>query len=166
MDDLPEYVIERQFNAPRELVWRAWTDPELLSTWYGPGVETIIHQFDLEPGGAWHNEMIWSGNSNFSKMLFKEVDPPNKMVWHHHSCTDANWDDTTNPMMADWPKVLLTTVIFEDEGEGTKVKLSQIPLDASEAELACFAQAMGGMSKGWGSGFAIIDDILGSIQND
>ena len=56
MSELPEYVLERIFDAPRELVWRAWTDPELLQHWYGPGVETIIHEFDLKPGGAWLNE--------------------------------------------------------------------------------------------------------------
>ena len=48
-----EYVVEREFDASREMVWRAWTDPELLARWYGPGVETIIHEFDLKPGGSW-----------------------------------------------------------------------------------------------------------------
>ena len=47
MSDLPEYILERVFNAPRELVWRAWTDPDVLHRWYGPGVETTIHRFDL-----------------------------------------------------------------------------------------------------------------------
>ena len=47
MSDLPEYVLDRTFAAPRELVWRAWTEPELLNRWYGPGAETVIHEFDL-----------------------------------------------------------------------------------------------------------------------
>ena len=46
MAELPEYVIDRIFDAPVALVWRAWTDPELLARWYGPGVETIIHKYD------------------------------------------------------------------------------------------------------------------------
>jgi len=45
--DLPEYVLDREFDAPRDMVWKAWTDPKLLSTWYGPNIETIIHKFDL-----------------------------------------------------------------------------------------------------------------------
>ena len=88
---------------------------------------------------------------------------PEKLVWHHHSCTDANWEDTTNPMMADWPRVLLTTVLFSDEGEQTVVKLSQVPMDASDAEIACFAEAMANMDKGWGSGYKILDEILAEI---
>jgi uncharacterized protein YndB with AHSA1/START domain len=57
MSDLPEYILDRTFDAPRELVWRAWTPSELLSRWYGPGVDTIIHKFDLRPGGEWLIEM-------------------------------------------------------------------------------------------------------------
>ena len=47
MSDLPTYVLEREFAAPRELVWRAWTDAELLARRYGPGAETIVHRLDL-----------------------------------------------------------------------------------------------------------------------
>jgi len=57
MTDQPKYILDREFDAPREMVWQAWTDPELLARWYGPGVETIIHKFDLKPDGLWLNEM-------------------------------------------------------------------------------------------------------------
>jgi len=44
------------------------------------------------------------------------------------------------------------------------VRLSQVPLDATDAEIACFASAMAGMDKGWGSGFKIIEEILAELQ--
>ena len=160
MSELPEYLLERIFDAPRELVWRAWTDPELLHRWYGPNVETIIHKFDLKPGGSWLNEMKMGDNSFLSKMVFQEVAPPEKLVWHHYSSTDSDWNSATNPMMADWPRLLLTTVTFEDMGDKTNVRLSQIPMDATDAEIACFAQAMANMDKGWGSGYAIMDELF------
>ncbi|MEM7461376.1 MAG: SRPBCC domain-containing protein [Pseudomonadota bacterium] len=163
MADLPEYVIDRVFDAPLPLVWRAWTDPELLSRWYGPGVETIIHEYDLRPGGVWRNEMKWGENSDLSKMAFVEVVPEKKIVWHHSS-TDKDWNIATNPMMPDWPKVLLTVVTFEEQAGKTRVRLTQTPMDASDAEIACFANMMAGMDKGWGSGFAIIEEILGELQ--
>ena len=166
MSDLPEYSLERIFDAPRELVWRAWTDPDILQQWYGPGVETVIHRFDLEPGGAWFNEMKFGENSGYSRMDFKEVDQPEKLVWHHAS-TDADWNVAPNPMMPDWPRILLTTVTFSEVEDKTKVSLSQVPIDASDAELACFAKMMAGMDGGWGKGYAIIDDILARLaQND
>ncbi len=163
MSEIPEYKLERIFEAPRELVWRAWTDPELLHRWYGPGIETIIHKFDLKPGGSWLNEMKWGGDSDFSKMVFQEVTPPSMLVWHHSS-SDSDWNIITSPMMADWPRVLLTTVIFEDMGDRTNVRLTQVPIEATDAEIACFAAKMAGMDKGWGSGYAIMDELFVELQ--
>ena len=159
MSDLPEYVLDRVFDAPRDMVWRAWTDPELLPRWYGPGVETIIHKFDLKPGGMWLNEMKWGEKSDLSKMVFQEIVPQEKLVWHHSS-TDAEWNVITNPMMENWPRVLLTTVTFEDMGDKTNVRLTMVPVDASDAEIACFAAAMAGMDSGWGKGYAILDELF------
>ncbi len=163
MIEIPEYKLERIFEAPRELVWRAWTDPELLHRWYGPGIETIIHKFDLKPGGSWLNEMKWGGNSDFSKMVFQEVTPPSMLVWHHSS-SDSDWNIITSPMMADWPRILLTTVVFEDRGNRTNVRLTQVPIEATDAEIACFAAKMAGMDKGWGSGYAIMDELFVELQ--
>lgn len=163
MNEQPVYKLERIFDAPREMVWKTWTDPDLLNRWYGPGIETTIHQFDLAPGGAWLNEMSWGGNSDFSKMVFQEIVQPEKLVWHHSS-TDSQWNIISNPMMSNWPKVLLTTVLFEPQGNKTTVTLTQEPLGATDAELACFAETMSGMDNGWGSGYKIIDEILAQLQ--
>jgi len=164
MSELPEYTLDRVFDAPREMVWRAWTDPELLSRWYGPGVETIIHKFDLKPGGEWLNEMKFGENSMLSKVVFTEVTPHERLVWHHHSTTDSNWNTTSNPRMPDWPRILLTTVTFADEGSKTKVKLTWVPLDATDVEIACFTDAVNNMGKGWEGGYAVMDKIFAELQ--
>lgn len=164
MSELPEYILDRVFDAPRELVWRAWTDPDLLHRWYGPGAETIIHEFDLRVGGQWLNEMRWGDKSHFQKVVFEQVTAPEKMVWRHYSSTDSDWSSTPNPMMADWPRLLLTTVMFEDRGDKTNVRLSQVPIEATDAEIACFATAMAGMDKGWGGGYAIMDEMFVELQ--
>lgn len=163
MNDLPEYQIDRVFDAPRDMVWQAWTDPKLLARWYGPGVDTIIHEFDLRPGGVWLNEMKWGEKSDLSRMDFKEIVPQEKMVWHHSS-TDADWNVAANQMMPDWPKTLLATVTFTDVAGKTNVRLTMVPLNATDAEVACFAKAMGGLDNGWGSGFAIIETMLAEMQ--
>ncbi len=163
MSDLPEYILDRVFDAPRDMVWRAWTDPALLARWYGPNVETIIHKFDLKPGGVWLNEMKWGDKSNCSKMTFQEVVAPEKLVWHH-TMTDTDWNIAANPMMPDWPRILLTTVTFEENGATTNVRLTQIPFEATAAEIACFKEAMAGMDKGWGSGYAILDEMLRELR--
>jgi uncharacterized protein YndB with AHSA1/START domain len=164
MGELPTYVLERVFDAPRELVWRTWTEPELLARWYGPNVETVIHKLDVRPGGVWLNEMKWGEDGGQrEKMAYTEVVEPEKLVWHH-SMTDADWNVIANPMMADWPKVLLTVVTFEDLGGRTKMTLTWTPHEASEAECACFAGAMAGLDRGWGSGMDILAEMLAELQ--
>ena len=151
MSELPTYVLERVFDAPRELVWKTWTDPELLPRWYGPKVETIIHRHELKPGGLWLGEMKMGGNSSYQRVEFTEVTRPERLVWLH-SVSDADWNIIPSPMMADWPRVLLTTVTFEEDGGRTKTRLTWVPHEASEVEIAGFAAAMDGMDKGWGAG--------------
>lgn len=159
MSDRPVYAFCRVIKAPRVAVWEAWSDPKLLAQWYGPGVETVIHGFDLRPGGQWRNEMRWNGKSDFSRMDFQDIKEGERMVWLHHA-TDADWQVATNPMMPDWPKVLLTKLTLADAGDGTLLQLSQAPVEASEAELACFADMMSGMDDGWGKGFDHMETLL------
>jgi len=163
MSDVPTYVLERVFDAPRELVWRTWTEPELLARWYGPNVETIVHRLDVKPGGLWLNEMRWGDRANFEQVEYTEVMPPERLVWLH-SVADADWNVVSNPMMPDWPRVLLTTVTFEEEDGRTKMRLTWVPHGASEAEIACFAAAMEGLDKGWGAGMKLLEELLAELQ--
>ena len=163
MPDLPAYVLERTFDAPRELVWRTWTEPELLARWYGPNVETIVHRLDVKVGGLWLNEMKMGENSNFQRVEYTEVVPPERLVWLHAN-SDSNWNIITNPMMPNWPRVLLTTVTFEEKGDETKMRLTWVPHEATDAELAFFAGAIDGMDKGWGAGMELLKGLLVELQ--
>ena len=163
MSDLPTYVLERVFDAPRELVWKAWTDPALLTRWYGPRVETIVHRHELKPGGLWLGEMKWGDQSNYQRVEFTEVTPPERLVWLH-AVSDADWNVVSNPMMADWPRTLLTTVTFAEEAGRTRLRLTWVPHEASDAEIACFAAAMAGLDKGWGAGMELLAALLAELQ--
>ena len=163
MSDLPTYVLERAFEAPRELVWKSWTDPELLPRWYGPRVETIIHRLDLNPGGLWLLEMKMGGNSHYQRVEYTEVTPPEQLVWLH-SNADTDWNVIANPMMPNWPRVLLTTVTFKQDGDRTNLRLTWVPHEASGAEIAGFAAAIDGMDKGWGTGMDLLAELLAELQ--
>lgn len=163
MSELPTYVLDRVFNAPRELVWKTWTDAELIPRWYGPGVESIVHKLDVKTGGVWLHEMKWGGNSNFQRADYTEVSPPERLVWLHSS-SDADGNIIANPMMPDWPRVLLTVVTFEQDGGQTKLRLTWAPHEASEAEIACFAGAIEGLGKGWGAGMELLEKLLAELQ--
>lgn len=163
MTDLPTYILDRDFDAPKSLVWRTWTEPELLARWYGPNVETVIHELDVRPGGVWLNEMKSGGGSYYQKAVYTEVSEPHRLVCLM-SNTDADWNIAPNPMMPDWPRTLLTTVTLEETAGKTKLRLTWVPHEATEAEIACFAAAISGAEKGWAAGMAILADLLAELQ--
>ena len=67
-------------------------------------------------------------------------------------------------MMADWPRVLLTTITFEEQDGKTHLKLTWVPHEASEAEINCFAGALAGMNKGWAAGMDMLAELLAELQ--
>lgn len=78
-----EIVVSRVFDAPRELVWDAWTDPKQLVQWWGPrGFTTTIHEMDLKPGGAWELTMHGPDGANYpNHSVFVEVLKPERIIY-------------------------------------------------------------------------------------
>lgn len=80
-----ELVFTRVFDAPRELVFEAWTDPKHLPHWYGPnGFRTTVHELDLRPGGAWRLTMHGPDGRDYgNRLVFLEVNKPERLVYKH-----------------------------------------------------------------------------------
>ncbi len=80
-----EIVISRVFDAPRELVWKAWTDPKHVANWWGPkGFSTTIDVMDVRPGGQWVQTMHGPDGTNYpNKSIFKEVVENERIVYSH-----------------------------------------------------------------------------------
>jgi len=78
-----ELRLTREFDAPRELVFRALTDPALLSRWWGPRrYRTVVDQMDVRPGGKWRMRNIGAdGDEHAFRGEFREVVPPERVVW-------------------------------------------------------------------------------------
>jgi uncharacterized protein YndB with AHSA1/START domain len=103
-----EFTITRVYDAPRELVWRAWTDPEHVARWFGPrGITTPLSTItmDVRPGGSFELTMISDddGTEYPSGGAFLEVVEPERLVWR-----DRDID-------------LTVTVTFTDLGDQTEM---------------------------------------------
>lgn len=140
-----DLVIERIFNAPVELVWKAWTDPEMLVRWWGPKDFTApVYQLDFRVGGKFLYCMRSpDGKDYWGTGTFKEIVPLERIVQ-----TDSFADEKGNVvpashygMNADFPLVLEVILTFEDLGDRTKLTLRHSGMPAGkDAE---------GASTGW-----------------
>lgn len=155
----PNFVIERKFDAPAPAVWQAWTKPDLVARWYGPGVETTLHSFDPVPGGLWLTEMRVQDQSMYQRAEFTHVEAPARLDMLM-SNADADWNVVASPMMPNWPKTLLTSVVLIPIGECTKLELTWTPQDASDEEHTAFSEAMPSLQKGWEAGLDMMSDIV------
>jgi uncharacterized protein YndB with AHSA1/START domain len=82
-----EIVTTRVVHAPRELVWKAWTDPDHLASWWGPrGFRNTFRTFELRAGGHWRFVMHGPDGSDYeNESIFREVAPPERLVFDHVS---------------------------------------------------------------------------------
>jgi uncharacterized protein YndB with AHSA1/START domain len=80
-----EIVVSRIFDAPRELVWEAWTNPEHVAHWWGPrGFTTTIRKMEVRVGGVWEQTLHGPDGANYpNKSVFKEVVRPERIVYSH-----------------------------------------------------------------------------------
>lgn len=122
-----DLVIIRTFDAPRELVWKAWTEPQSFMRWWGPkDFTTPVSKIDLREGGKYLNCMRSpEGQEYWSTGVYRDIVPMERIV-----CTDSFADGKGNivpasyyGMLGDWPKELLVTVTFEEIDGKTKMTL-------------------------------------------
>ena len=147
----PVFTITHIFNAPRDVVWRAWTDPVGFGQWFGPkGFTSQVKSADVRAGGMLHSCLTSpDGYAMWAKFVYREVTPPSRLVWEH-SFSDENAGITRHPGQHDWPLKLLTTVDLADAGNGqTALTLTWSPVESTEAERAIFTEGMPSMTHGW-----------------
>ena len=147
-----DFVISRTFDAPRDLVWKAFTEPERMKQWWGPkGFTVIAWKMDFSPGGTYHYGMrAPDGSAMWGKFVYQEITPPERMVLIN-SFSDEAGGITRHPMAPNWPLQMFSTFTFEDVGGGkTKFAVRWSPHNATAEERKVFAACHDSMRGGWG----------------
>ena len=145
------FVISRVLDAPRELVWKCFTDPERMKQWWGPkGVKILVSKMDLRVGGTYHYGMQTpDGKAMWGKFVYREITPPECLVFIN-SFSDEAGGVTRHPMAPTWPLQLLSTFTFEEQPGGkTKFTVRWAPQDATEEERSTFDAGHASMTQGW-----------------
>jgi uncharacterized protein YndB with AHSA1/START domain len=117
-----QLVISREFKAPRQLVWRAFTEPEHLIKWWGPnGFTNTFHEIDMREGGVWRFIMHGPDGTDYNnRVTFTEITPMDRIAYDQDSDMDND------------PNGFQSVISFSDAPLGTKVTL-QVTLKTKEA---------------------------------
>jgi uncharacterized protein YndB with AHSA1/START domain len=132
-----ELVIVRIFDAPRELFWKYWTEPEYFKRWWGPeGFTTTVSRIDFRVGGIYHNCLKSPEGENYwSTGMYREIIEPERIIYTD-SFSDAEGNQVSASyyeMSAYWPLELLVTVTLEEcEGQKTRLTLRHAGFPTSE----------------------------------
>ncbi|MEM7185818.1 MAG: SRPBCC domain-containing protein [Bacteroidota bacterium] len=139
-------TIKRTFQAPIELVWEAWTQPQHIASWWGPpGMDVKVEEHDLRVGGSWRYTMMMpDGNAFVSEGVYTEIVPPHRLV------TTANFRPMTEG-------VTLEIELASSE-EGTAFTFHVIHPTVAYKE----QQEKMGIYNGWGGAFDRLELFLSS----
>lgn len=139
-----ELRLNRVFAAPRDVVFKLWTDPEKLIHWWGPsGFETLSCDVDPRPGGAWRIHTRAPDGMEFSSYgVFHEIVPPERLVFTH------SFDFPGKPL----GPATLVTLRFTQENGKTRLAFHQGIFDTLGDR--------DGHEEGWTSAFDLIDEYL------
>jgi uncharacterized protein YndB with AHSA1/START domain len=142
-----ELLITRVFDAPRELVWKAWTDPGHVLKWLGPRDFTAIDfELDTRPGGAWHSRMRGPDGAEYSNGgTVREVDEPHRLVF-----TFA-WDEEDGTP----GREMQITITFAERGGKTEMTFSQGVFESDEDR--------DGHREGWSESFDKLAEYVAGI---
>ncbi|HVA92813.1 MAG TPA: SRPBCC domain-containing protein [Chloroflexota bacterium] len=155
-----ELVLTRVFDAPRELVFKAWTEPERMMRWWGPkGFTTPYCTIDLRLGGAIHFLMRSpEGQDIWCKGVYREIVEPERVV-----CTSFFSDEEGNlvqpehyGLSPDWPAETVFTVTFDEHEGKTKLTMRQVGVP--------YGAGSDGAQQGWSESFDRLAEYVAAAR--
>lgn len=143
-----EIRIERVFDAPRDLVWRAYSEPELIAQWWGRGNKLVIERLEVERGGHWRFVEHTPNGVHGFEGRYREVKPLERLV------QTFEWDGMPG-------YVAVETATFEDLGRGrTRVVTTALFHTAEERD----GMLSSGMEQGLAQSYAALDALLAKLS--
>lgn len=157
-------VLSRVFDAPRAVLFQAWTTPAQVAAWWGPlGYVTTHCDMDIRPGGSFRVCMRSpEGVDHWKLGVYREIVAPERLVFVN-SFSDASGGTTRAPfpqLKDKWPLEVLNVMTLAEEGGKTTLTLRGGPINATEEERALFASQTNSMQQGFGGTFDKLAEYL------
>jgi uncharacterized protein YndB with AHSA1/START domain len=163
-----DFVISRVFDAPRDLLWPCFTDPERMKHWWGPkGFTVIASKMDLRVGGTYHYGMTApAGSPMWGLFTDREIVSQERLVFVN-SFSDETGGVNRHPGHQKWPLQMLSIFTFADAAHGkTKFTVRWQALNATPEEQATFDsdQSRVSMTNGWTGTMEQLDAYLAKTK--
>lgn len=160
-DDNPEFTVTRVFNASREAVWKAHSELDCLSKWWGPqGLEWIGGTLDFRPGGVFHYGMRTpNGQEMWGKFTYREIAAPERIVFVN-SFSDRDGNTVRAPFAEDFPLEILNVLTLTESDGRTTLALRGSPLNATPAEKKRYAAMKPSMNGGFNATYNHLEQYL------
>jgi uncharacterized protein YndB with AHSA1/START domain len=156
-----DFVVSRVFDTPRDLVWKAWTEPKRLAEWWGPkGCTLRVITVDLRPGGVFHYAMAYKpGHELWGRFVYRDIAAPERLVYVG-SFSDESAGLTRAPFKDTFPLEILNTLTLREQDGKTMLTLRGHPLNATDEEHATFIDMFPSMQQGFGGTFDQLEAYL------
>ncbi len=150
-NDKAVLVIDREFHAPRNLVFKTFSQAEHLAQWWGPvGYRLSVISLDFRPGGMFHYKMELAGTTMWARFIYGNIRKPERIEFVL-SFSDENGGVTRAPFFdGNWPLEIFNQLTFTEKEDKTMLQLRSYPLNPTTVEMETFvkerASFNGGMS--------------------
>ena len=156
-------ILTREYIAPRQLVFDAWTQVDHLKNWQFPqtGFKCEYIKTDIKLGGSTLHKMIApNGLEMWLLTKYEEIIAPEKLVFRQYMSNESG-EILPNPQMPNWPKELRTTILLTEADDKTQLELIWQPINPSKEEAETFEASRPEHGKGWGAG---LDQLINYLQ--
>lgn len=157
-------LLTKDYNAPMQLVYDAWTQEKHLCQWQVPNSDIVCeYKFaDIRPGGsALHKMIMPNGNEMWLLTQYHELNSPDTIVFTQYESNEAG--DILAPRMPNWPKEIRATIKLSEENGVTHMQFIWQPINPTQAEADAWEASRSQHGKGWGAGMAMLENYLASL---
>ena len=157
-------ILTREFDAPMQLVYEAWTQENHLCQWQVPNANVICEykSADIRSGGSSLHKMVMpNGGEMWLLTQYKELSPYHTIVFMQYS---SNKDgDILPPPMPNWPKEIQATISLSEENGKTQMQFIWQPLNVTSEEAEAWEASRSQHGKGWGGSFELLAGYLAKL---
>jgi len=159
------FTLSREFDAPRDLVWKVYTEAEHLSKWWGPqGFKMVTAKVDLRPGGLFHYCMQSpDGHEMWGRFVYRDITAPEQVIFTN-SFSDKDGNAVRAPFNPNWPLEVMNFVTLTEKNGKTTITMKGGPFNATEEERILFVSMQPMLDQGFKGTFDQLDAYLKSVK--